>query len=567
MSHRTAKILALASILAVGLSACGSSSGGGGSSKGGGKASGKPLVIESTPLAPFTDTFNPYTQSGTGLYVNAVGLINEPLYIYNNMVPTQAPIPMLASGAASWSDGGKTLTIPIRSGVKWNDGKPFSASDVAFTFNMIKANPKLYTGGAPVVSSATATSPTSVTLKFAQPEYANQFAIGQVYIVPQHVWKSVGDPSTYTDASPVGTGPFMLDKFSPQGFTLKQNPGFWDKKLLKVPEVSFPSYDTNFNLEQPIANGTIDWAGNYVANVQADDLAKSPDNHTYLPKAPYFADNNVVGLVFNTTKTPLNDPAVRKAISLGINRQQLSVQGETSYEPPATSSGSLLLPTDNSYLQSSLANDLPPTGDAAKAASVLKADGWAKTDGKWTKGGKFIAFSISDPTSYSDYYTDSQLIARALNAQGFKVTVNGIGSATTWATDYANGTFDTAIHWSNQGPNPYFIYDGWIDKTTTAPIGKPAAGDNGRFSDAAAQSALAQFAGTSDAATQKKAITKLEQIMSSQVPVAPLLYGGAWSEYSTRNYTGWPTQSNPYMSPQPSTPYLEWTVLHLRPVS
>jgi peptide/nickel transport system substrate-binding protein len=565
MSHRRMKILALASILAMGLAACGSSSGSGGGSNS--SATGKPLVIETTPLAPFTDTFNPYNQSGTGLYVNATGLINEPLYIYNNMNPTQAPIPMLASAQPTWSNGGKTLTIPIRAGVKWNDGKPFTASDVAFTFNMLKKNPKLYTSGAPVVTSATASSPTSVTLNFAAAEYANLFSIGQVYIVPSHVWSSVGDPATFTDPKPVGTGPFMLDKFSPQGFTLKQNPNFWDKKALHVPEVSFPSYNTNFNLEQPIANGTIDWAGNYVANVKQDDLAKSPQNHTYLASAPYFADNNVVGLVFNVKKAPLNDPAVRQAISLAINRQQLSVQGETSYEPAATSSGSLMLPTDNTFLSSSLANDLPATGSAAKAASILKADGWTKTGGTWTKNGKPIAFSISDPVPYSDYYTDSQLIARQLNAQGFKVTANGIGSATTWATDYANGTFDTAIHWSNQGPTPYFIYDGWIDSTLTAPIGKPAAGDNGRFASPAAQQALAQFAGTNSKSAQAQAVTKLQKIMSTQVPVAPLLYGGAWSEYSTRNYTGWPTTSNAYMSPQPSTPYLEDTILHLKPVS
>src|SRR6185312_11407306 len=116
---------------------------------------------------------------------------------------------------------------------------------------------------------------------------------------------------------------------------------------------------------------------------------------------------------------------------------------------PATSSGGLLLPTDNSYLVPSLASDLPAAGDAAKAGAVLKSDGWAKTGGKWTKNGQKISFSISDPIPYSDYYTDSQLIARQLNAQGFDVTVNGIGNPTTWASDYANGTFDTAIHWSN----------------------------------------------------------------------------------------------------------------------
>jgi len=272
MSKKFMRVLALAAVASLGLAACGSSGSGGGKTNSGG-ATGKPLVIESTPLSPMTDTFNPYSTTSTAYIVNAVGLINEPMFIYNLMNPTQAPTPMLASGQPTWSNGGKTLTVPIKSGVKWNDGKPFTASDVAFTFNMIKSNPKLATNGAPVVSSATASSPTSVTLNFAQPEYANLFAIAQVFIVPEHIWSKVGDPATFADPKPVGTGPFMLDKFSPQGFTLKQNPSFRDKASLKVPSISFPSYNTNFNLVQPIANGTIDWAGNYVANIKNDVLA------------------------------------------------------------------------------------------------------------------------------------------------------------------------------------------------------------------------------------------------------------------------------------------------------
>ena len=70
---------------------------------------------------------------------------------------------MLASGQPTFSNGGKTLTIPVRSGVKWNDGKPFTASDVAFTFNLIKAHPALFTPGSPIVTSASAPSATSVT--------------------------------------------------------------------------------------------------------------------------------------------------------------------------------------------------------------------------------------------------------------------------------------------------------------------------------------------------------------------------------------------------------------------
>lgn len=564
MSRKAMKVLALAAIAAVGVAACGNS---GGSSSSGTRAAGKTLVIEGTPLSPMTADFNPFDNSGTGYVVNSIGLVNEPLYIFNNMVPTQPPNPMLASGQPTWSADGKSVTIPIRTGVKWSDGKPFTASDVAFTFNMLKANPKLFTSGAPVVTSATAASATSVTLSFATPQIANFFAIAQVYIVPAHIWSKVSDPSTFSDGSPVGTGPYVLDHFSPQGFTLKENAGYWNKASIRVPEISFPAYTSNFNLVQPVATGQIDWAGNDLANIKQDVLDKSPQNHTYLATVPYFADNNVVGLVFNTTKKPLNDPAVRQAVSLGVNRQQLSVQGETSYEPPATSSGGLMLPTDSSYLTPSLANDLPSTGDAAKVTSVLAADGWKKVGGRWTKGGQEIKFSISDPVPYSDYYTDAQLIAHSLNAQGFDVTVDGIGDATTWAADYANGTFDTAIHWSNQGPNPYFYYDGFLDSSLSAPVGQPAAGDNGRYSNPAVQAALAQFAGTTTPSVQAAALSKLQGIMSAQVPVAPLLYGGAWSETSTRNYTGWPTPANPYMSPQPTSPYLEYTVLHLKPAA
>ena len=433
MRQTILKSVVVASAIGIAVAACSSStSSSPPSSK---AATGQPLVIESTPLSPMTDNFNPLSSTSTGFITNSVALYNEPLYIWNYLRPTEPGIPVLASGQPTWSNSGKSLTIPIRSGVKWNDGKAFSASDVAFTFNMIKAHPALYTSGAPVVTSATATSPTSVTLNFAKPEFANLFLIGQVYIEPQHVWSTVSNPVTYTDPSPVGTGPYMLDKFSPQGYTLKQNPYYYNKSSLHVPLIDFPSYNSNANLVPPIQSGSIDWAGNYVADIQGNYLSKSPDNHTWLSSEPYFNDNNVVTLFVNTTKAPLNDPAVRQAISYGINRQQLSQQGETGYEPPTSSASGLMLPVDNSYLPPSLSNDLPAAGDPSKVSSILTADGYKKVNGKWSKNGKTIAFKISDPIPYSDYYTDDQLVAHQLNALGFNVTVDGIGNPAVWAAD------------------------------------------------------------------------------------------------------------------------------------
>jgi peptide/nickel transport system substrate-binding protein len=564
MRHAVIKSLAVGAILSLAAAACSSSGSTSGTSSSA-AAAGKPLVIDDTPLSPMTDTFNPYSATSTGHVVTADALYNEPLFIWNILNPGEAPFPVLATGY-SWSNGGTTLTLDIRPGVKWNDGKPFSASDVAFTFNMIRANPGLDTDGTPVPVSATAPSPTQAVLTFSAPEYTNLFLIGQTYIVPEHIWSKV-NPATFADPNPVGTGPFMLDKFSAQGFTLKQNPYYWDKKAVHIPEISYPSYSQNFNVVNPLATGQIDLAGNDIANVQGVYLAKSPDNHTYSTSSPYYSANNVVSLTFNVTKAPLNDPAVRQAISYGIDRQQLSAQGETGYELPATSTAGILLPGGSSFLEPSLANNLPAAGDPAKVKSILTADGWTMTGGKWTKGGKTISFSIADPIPYSDYYLDAQAIAKQLNALGFNVTVDGIGNPTVWQSDLTDGTFDAAIHWSNQGPGPYYVYDGWLDAKLSAPVGKPAANDLGRWNNAATQTALAQFAGSNTPSVQTAAIDSLENIMNSQVPVAPLLYGAAWWQYSTRDYTGWPSSSDPFMNPSVNSPYLEETVLHLKPVS
>src|SRR5215472_8105305 len=152
MRHALIKTLAVGAILSMAVAACSSSSSNSSKST---SSTGKTLVVDDTPLSPMTDTFNPYSATSTGGPggVTAQGLYNEPLFIWNILNPSEAPFHILGTGYA-WSDGGKTLTITTRSGVKWNDGKPFSASDVAFTFNMIRTHPGLDTDGTPVPVSA-----------------------------------------------------------------------------------------------------------------------------------------------------------------------------------------------------------------------------------------------------------------------------------------------------------------------------------------------------------------------------------------------------------------------------
>ena len=567
MIRTNRKLLAAVSVASLGFSILAGCGGGSSAPPPGSMATGQPLIIVDNVGRTFTRTFNPYDQTSLSAANNMQDLTYEPLLMFNMMNPAQAPIPWLAS-AYQWSDGGKTLTFTIRSGVRWSDGRPLTAADVAFTFNLLKHNPAMQSpapGPTPLPGSATA-SGDRVTLTFGAPEFANLFLIASTYVLPEHLWSSVRDPATYPDPDPVGTGPYVMSSFSTKQVTFTANPKYWQAGSVHVPEVVFPNYQSNTTSNPALENGQIDYAGNFVTNVAPSYLDVSSTNHTWADSPPYFADTNVVGLYLNVTVPPLNDPEVRQAISYGINRQVLSNDGEAGYEPPASSSGGLNLPTDNSLLDRAYAGDLLPNGNPSKVSQILTSDGYTRVGGRWVKNGQPIKFSIEDPSDYTDYATDAQLIASELNALGFDVSFKGVQDA-QWYADYPVGHFDSMIHWGAQGPNPIYYFENWLDYSQSGPVGKSAGGDWERFDSPAAQTALTKFEGTNDPATQQQALNALQGIMSAQAPVIPLVYGAAWYEYSTKKYTGWPTQSDQYTNPVPNAPYLEYTLLHLTPAS
>ena len=568
MNHRTVKALAAATILAMGVAACSSSSSSSGTASTSTSKQGPPLVIVDNTGQVFAQTFNPYVSTSLGVEDNMQSMTYEPLLEFNIMQPTQAPIPWLATGYA-WSNGGKTLTFTIRQGVKFSDGTPMTASDVAFTFNLLMKNTTLASqapGPTPLPVSATAPNATTAVLTFSQAEYANLFLIGSTYILPAHIWQSVSNPATYADANPVGTGPYELGSFSSQKVTFKQNPNYWQKSKVTVPEVIFPSYVSNTTANPALDSGQIGYAGNDVANVAVRLPVREPEQ-PHLDVQPALVRRQQRGDAVaehhqGAAERPEGAAGDQRrdqpAAALGPGRDQLRAAGHVVERAAAADPERPARPL--------LQQRHLPHQQQLQDSQLLTSDGYTKTGGKWMKNGQPIKFSIEDPSSYTDYATDAQLIANQLNAEGFEVSFDGV-QATQWYNDLAVGNFDAIIHWSNQGPTPYDYFDYWMDNNLSAPIGKPAGSDYGRYNNPQVQAALAQYAGTNDTATQQQALNTLETIVSTQAPVIPLLYGAAWYEYSTKNYTGWPTANNEYIDPVPNAPYMEYTLLHLTPAS
>jgi peptide/nickel transport system substrate-binding protein len=132
---RAGSVLA-AGLLATTLAACSGSSSSPSSASG---PSGV-LTISNEQGTLWTCSFNPFNPSNLAQGIT-FGQVYEPLAFVNTLQSGKAT-PWLATSWA-WGDNNKTLTFTIRNGVKWNDGTPMTAADVAFTFNLMKKFPTL----------------------------------------------------------------------------------------------------------------------------------------------------------------------------------------------------------------------------------------------------------------------------------------------------------------------------------------------------------------------------------------------------------------------------------------
>jgi peptide/nickel transport system substrate-binding protein len=519
------------------------------------------LVMESSPESTITQSFNPFVATQPIWGMGADGLIYEPLLQFNIAKPPQY-YPWLAT-KYQWTDGGKSVTFTIRSGVKFNNGTPMTPADVAFTYNLVKDNASINLGGLPIKSVST--SGNTVTLTFTSAQYTNLQEVAGVPILPQAIWSKAKNPATFADPNPVGTGPYKLKSFTPQGFTLTRNEGYWQVSKAKVQNVYFPVYTSNTGALNALFSGQIDWTGNFIPGLQKDFVAKSPSTHHF-----WEAAGSTNAFIPNLNKWPTNQLPVRKAISLALDRSLLASEGEAGLENPVTNATGLTLPTYSAWSQPVASMTVSAQANAAAAQAVLKSAGYTKgSNGFYQKGGKTVSVTLISPSAYTDYAEVGSIAAQELKNAGIEATFQGI-SVNAWNADMGSGNFSLAEHWSNGGVTPYNLYDNWLDSSLTK--GSAATGDYERLNNPAIDAQLAKVAGASSVSGQTAALVPIEKYVASNLPVIPITTASDWFEYNSQHWVGWPTQSNPYDSGQPSgtnnnagTGTDEVIILHLSP--
>jgi len=503
----------------------------------------------------YTQNFNPYSP---GVISGTQGLINETLLNVNRLDGTVKP--WLASSYELASDA-QSITFHLRQGVAWSDGQPFTSDDVVFTLKLIQKYPSIdLTGIDAAVKDVSAPDASTVRVTLSKPFNPIVWILGgQVYILPKHSWSGVkGDPSQYADPNPVGTGPYIVKSFTPQLVDLVKNPNYWQPGKPQVDEVKIPAYSSNESAQLALQKGLIDWTNLFIPNLDRTYVALDKQHNHY-----WFPSSDDVMLYLNLTRAPFNDLQVRKAISLALNRETISKLGEAGYEPPANPTG-LVGENIKSYIDPQFAN-MQFTQNAAQAGQTLQSDGWTKgADGYYAKNGKQLAFSIIVVSGYTDYVADCQVMVKDLQAAGINATVNAM-STDAFNNALFNGQYDAGILWTNPGPTPYYIYDGLLRSTNSAPIGQSAPSNYERWMDPTTDKLLDQYASSTDPNVQRQALDGLQQIMVEQLPSIPLTAEPYWYEYSTAKFVGWPDAQHPYAAPGLVYPDIEYILLNLQP--
>jgi len=571
--NRTLALAAAVTVAGLVAAGCSSSSSGGG----GTATTSKPLIISDVTGANWNCQFNPLSTSWPEGGPSETGVIYEPLMFVNALqTGTQASAgihPWLAS-SYSWNSSLTALTFTIRTGVKWNDGVAMTPADVAYSFNVLKENGALdlqslwKAEGGPLTSVTTAGNTVTLNFDAPSPTYF-YYAADRQPIIPEHIWSKIAPSKmpTYPDTNPVGTGAYVVGSCSSTNLIYKANPHYWQPGKPAVKEVEWPAYLDNTTGNNCLINGQCQWGGQYIPNIAQTYLAKNPG--AYHNWAPAITS---VTIAFNLAlkNSPLDNVLVRQAIALAINRNEVGAIGETGSETGTPQDGIAGSFRTGGWVNQAQANSYynDYAFNPTQAGKLLDQAGYTKMVGgvRENSAGQKLSFTLLNNGGYSDWVADGSVIVQQLGKVGIQITPRN-ESGNAWSSDMSLGHFELGIQDQIGGPGPEYELRQWLFSGNSAPVGKAASTNFGRYSNAATDALFNQYGMTNDLATQQAIVSKLEKVLLSDVPIIPVLGAVSWDQYNSAQFTGWPTAADPYAQGQTIYPDWGWDLLNIKPAS
>ena len=383
-----------------------------------------------------------------------------------------SPVPGIAAAVPTTDNGGisadgLTWTFEIRTGMRWSDGEPLTAHDVAFTYNYILDNRfPCCVSYLEDVDSVTAPDDRTVVIRTTKPT-AGMLSIYD-YIMPEHVWRDIGPDQARTfenfdptNGTPVTSGPFhLLEWDRGRSWTLAANPDYWAGPP-QIDEIVFKVYPDDASMVAALRSGEVDLVDSIPVDLY-DSLQGIPGITTHAAVAARFVSigintgsNGPAGTIPGSdAHTSLRDPVLRRALAMAVDKQahvdQVMLGGATV--------GSTIVPP------TSAAFHLDPPAvipfDIAEANDLLDGADYLDTDHDGTRNdpttGDELDFRLFTRSQREDTQASAGLIRDWWRRIGVGVEQRALTDGELTRAIYA-GNYDMFIWGLPTDPDPDFI--------------------------------------------------------------------------------------------------------------
>lgn len=406
--------------------------------------------------------------------------------------------------ATSWdvSADGQEVTFTLAHDVRWQDGQPLTAADVAFSFEYYAQHPYRWMP-TDIVASATVLSNETVRLQLRAPypPFVEEVA-GVVPIIPRHVWANVSDPVKYDAAdATLGSGPYSLAEYRPTegAYRLTANRDYF-KGPPQVQEVQQLNAPTETSL-QAVQQSQLDMA--WTTDASVVDLFAQDARLKVLETAPL----SIVRLALNTERPPLDRVEVRQALATALDRASLA-RAVTKGTPVVGSAG--VIPPETPWFAPNV-RQYPY--DQAAARRLL--------------GGQSLTLDlVANPE-----YREPDLIQPMLEAVGITLRLQRV-DAKTKADLLRERNFGMAeLQHIGIGGDPDYLRR-WY---TGQEANESAQGNV--LHDPAFDALALQQANTLDPSARRTIVSQMQQILADDLPTIPLFYRRFYWVYDSTRYT------------------------------
>lgn len=518
--------------------------------------------INPTMMNPFV----PGTKRDNGLHEVCM----ESLMYVN--LETGEMVPWLAEGF-EYDQDFTEITVYLREGVKWNDGEPFTADDVVFTYDMLFENPTLdhAANAMDLFESVEKVDDYTVVFRLKNPDprahlvswaFPSVHIWGGVNIAPKHVFEEE-DPLTFENYPPVFTGPYQVISASETEFIWKRRDDWWATDVFGVrpaPEYvvfTWPGPEDKFIMT--MAAGDLDMTGfllSYEGHFTIVD--RNPKVKAWLDFSPWFwLDPCPRVYDFNCKKYPWSIPEVRWAVSYAINRTEIVEIAWTARGEPVTEISSHPWPAYagfDPYLESvqDLLEEYDTTEyDPDKSIAIFEDLGFTRgSDGIWvTPNGTRLEMEVLQRAEFIPEVWSTNVIVAQLRDVGIdavaKVVEGGI-----FGRLMNTGDYDVVSHWrctSVLDPYNHFLnlHSKWI-----VPIGEWAANNHLRYSNPELDEIVDEWTLVPQGDPKEMELfRRAMEIYLQDLPDFPYCQTPLVCDYDTTYWTNWPTAKNPYVHP------------------